>query len=282
MFESLMESSKKSIDEAQFKGKTKFYALVSGGKDSITACHVAMKFVKLEGIIMVDTTIAIKETHDHVKKIAQQFQLPLIILKPKTSYAQWVMKYGFPHPSQHRFAFINLKWKQIYEWLKTQDNDVALISGIRKKESKRRMKTQTGRTTQDKSCKKMFFVSPLFDWKTEEVWAYLNDNNLEVSPCYKALHLSGDCLCGAYAQTGEAELIKTFYPEVAKQIAELEKCCKNKFNKWGNHSSMQGSLNQQKMENFMCADCEISKPNKEGLQEEEDDKVVITNAKMLV
>ena len=85
MFESLMESSKKSIDEAQFKGKTKFYALVSGGKDSITACHVAMKFVKLEGIIMVDTTIAIKETHDHVKKIAQQFQLPLIILKQESN-----------------------------------------------------------------------------------------------------------------------------------------------------------------------------------------------------
>jgi 3'-phosphoadenosine 5'-phosphosulfate sulfotransferase (PAPS reductase)/FAD synthetase len=265
----LMTSAKEAIDEAKCKGKTNFYALVSGGKDSITACHVAMKFVNLKGIIMIDTTIAIPETHNHVRKIAEQFKLPLIILKPKTTYAEWVKKYGFPHPSQHRFAFIVLKWKPIYEWLKTQNNDVCLISGIRKKESKRRMRTQTENTTQDKSCKKMFFVAPLFNWKTEDVWDYLKKNNLEVSPCYRALHLSGDCLCGAYAQTGEAELIKTFYPEIAKQIAELEKVCKNKFNKWGNHSSMQGSLNQSKMEDYMCADCEI-KNNPLAVNKKED------------
>jgi phosphoadenosine phosphosulfate reductase len=259
MKQELMSSSEDAIKEAQSKGKTKFYALVSGGKDSITACHVAMQFVKLEGIIMIDTTIAIKETHDHVKKIAEQFKLPLIILRPKTTYAQWVMKYGFPHPSQHRYAFIQLKWKPIYEWLKSQKNDVALISGTRKKESRRRMRTQKSRTTQDKSCKKMFFVAPLFDWKTEEVWSYLREYNLEVSPCYQALHLSGDCLCGAYAQSGETEMIKTFYPEVAKQIAKIEKSCKNKFNRWGNFSSMCGTLDQSKMEKFMCADCQVYK-----------------------
>ena len=48
--------------------------------------------------------------------------------------------------------------------------------------------------------------------------------------------------------------------EFAKQIADLEKCCKNKFSKWGNHSSMQGSLNQSKMEDYMCADCQVNVP----------------------
>jgi len=70
----LVDSAKKSMEEAQSKGKTKFYALVSGGKDSISACHVAMQFIKLEGIIMIDTTIGIPETHEHVKKIAEQFK----------------------------------------------------------------------------------------------------------------------------------------------------------------------------------------------------------------
>jgi hypothetical protein len=36
------------------------------------------------------------------------------------------------------------------------------------------------------------------------------------------LHMSGECLCGSFAHTGELDEIEMWYPDVAKQIRDLE------------------------------------------------------------
>ena len=139
--------------------------------------------------------------------------------------------------------------------LKHKQEKIGIISGVRKFESKRRGRTAKP-ILKDGS---MIFVAPIFYLKTEEVWSYIKENNLEVSPVYKTLHLSGDCMCGAFSEMGEAELISLFYPEIAKRIEELEiKYCKIKYCKWGNQSSMSGAIKQKRMDNFICADCQIS------------------------
>jgi len=254
-----MTKEKSILDKAKAMGKTKFYALVSGGKDSISAAIITDRLVGLTGVIFVDTTIGLQETKDFVIRTCKEHSWKLKILKPKTTYEDMVLKYGFPKPSHHRMSFIYLKWQPIYYWIKDLPDreQIALISGVRKRESKRR-----GRTTEeikiDATCKYMVWVAPIMYWSTSRVWEFVRKENIEVSPSYKKIHLSGDCLCGAYSKTGEAEIINAFYPEMAAKIRALEKKCKKrKYCTWGNQSSMKGVKDQMPLENYMCADCEV-------------------------
>ena len=96
------------------------------------------------------------------------------------------------------------------------------------------------------------FFSPLFNWTTRQVWDYINDNDLEVCPVYKTMHMSGDCMCGSFSESGEAELLATFHPVLARRIKQLEEKYKGR---WGNQSSITGALNQSKISSFVCADC---------------------------
>ena len=242
----------------QLGKRNKLYALVSGGKDSITAAIQTDRIQKLTGVLFIDTTIGLAETKAFVEQTCQERGWSLTILRPKTSYEDMVLKYGFPGPSHHRMAFIYLKWQPIYYWIKERDDkdQIALISGVRRKESNRR-----GRTTEaikiDPTYKHMVWVAPIIDMSDAEVWNFVRTENIEVSPSYKTLHISGDCLCGAYSRRGEAELITQFYPDIAKQIQDLEKRCSVKYCTWGRQSSMKGAKDQQLLEGWLCADCGI-------------------------
>jgi len=245
------------LQEAEQKfGIKKFYACVSGGKDSVTSADVVDKLGKLSGVIFIDTTIGIQETKDFVIDLCKKRDWELIILKPEMTYEEFVNKYGFPTARFHHVVMGRLKYIPLRKFIiEHKQEKIGIISGVRKFESKRRGRTAKP-ILKDGS---MIFVAPIFYLKTEEVWSYIKENNLEVSPVYKTLHLSGDCMCGAFSEMGEAELISLFYPEIAKRIEELEiKYCKIKYCKWGNQSSMSGAIKQKRMDNFICADCQIS------------------------
>jgi 3'-phosphoadenosine 5'-phosphosulfate sulfotransferase (PAPS reductase)/FAD synthetase len=51
-------------------------------------------------------------------------------------------------------------------------------------------------------------VAPIFDWTTEETWAYFRDRGFERAPAYSTLQISGDCLCGAYAREDEPKAVE--------------------------------------------------------------------------
>lgn len=249
---------KEILNKCIASGRTKFYALVSGGKDSITAAIITDQIVGLDGVLFIDTTIGLTETKKFVQKVCKERKWKLTILTPKTSYEQMVMKYGFPGAPHHRMSFIYLKWQPIYYWIREREDkaQIALISGVRKKESNRR-----GKTSQDiridPSYKYMVWVAPIIEWSTPQVWEFVKEHNIEVSPAYKTLHISGDCLCGAYSKQGEAEIISVFYPEMAEKIRLLEKKCKNVKCTWGNQSSMKGAKDQEQLEHWLCADCQL-------------------------
>jgi len=264
-----MELQKEKIIFECTKGLNalKHYCLISGGKDSIASYYIAKELVKIDGIIFIDTTIGLKETADFVKSFAKEQNIPLHVIRPKKTYEEYVKKYGFPHPNQHQQTMIELKWKPMDRFVKDKLKElgakrherICLISGTRAKESARRMK-HASPITIDPSNNRMFFFAPLYYWSTPEVFAYKKEKGYKISPSYETLHLSGDCLCGAFAQKGEAEMIALFYPDMADYIAHLEKVA-NKDHKgsngWGNGSTMKGAKSQKRIEGFICADCEI-------------------------
>jgi hypothetical protein len=56
-----------------------------------------------------------------------------------------------------------------------------------------------------------------------DVNRYVAEKELPRNPVVEHLHMSGECLCGAYAKPGELDEIGLFYPHVKARIESLEK-----------------------------------------------------------
>lgn len=227
----------------------KLIGLFSGGKDSLTACHYLWKQGKLNEVLYCKTGIGLKENVDYVKETCEKYGWKLNIVEPKENetYEDFVRKFGFPHQGMHSAIMGYLKWHPLRKFAKGKD--ITYVSGRRRKESRRRM----GKVkTEYETTENIRFYAPLIDWSDAQVWQYIKDNNLVRCPVYETLHMSGDCLCGAFSELGESELIATFHNYMAERIKDLEL----KYGgQWGNTSSMTGALQQDKIVNYMCSDC---------------------------
>lgn len=223
---------------------TKFVGLFSGGKDSLATCHYLWKEQYLNEVLYCDTGIKARENFEFVLSTCNKYNWKLNVISPKRgeTYEDFIRKFGFPHSGIHSTIMGYLKWHPIRKWAR-ENPGVCFVSGRRKKESKRRMRLQK---YVERPEKNILMCSPLFYWN------YIKSNNIESSPVYRTLHISGDCLCGSFAEKGEADIIATFHPELAKQI----QCLESQYGKkWGNGSSITGALKQSKIADFVCGEC---------------------------
>ena len=100
-------------------------------------------------------------------------------------------------------------------------------------------------------------LAPIYDWTTDETWAFFRDRGFERAPAYSTLQISGDCLCGAYAREDEAAALAFHYPEIAARFAALGACVKDKFPKrcewgWGWKQPIKAAQGGEAM---ICVEC---------------------------
>lgn len=201
------------------------FALVSGGHDSLTAMHVAHEHeeVDMDGIVHINTGIGIPETREFARERADSVGLEFIELKNEEEgeqYEDFVKDGGFPGPPLHHHVYIILKERCLDELKRRYDGEIALITGVRRHESERRMKTVPESGVEEEG--RYLWVSPLVDWTGLNVRRYRSTLDLPMNPVKERLEMSGECLCGAYASREELHLIELFYPEVAERIKDLE------------------------------------------------------------
>ena len=103
------------------------------------------------------------------------------------------------------------------------------------------------------------WVSPLWDFTKIGVTEYVRDHGLARNPVSDALHMSGECLCGAFAHPGELDTLALWYPAVAAEIRALEGEVAAAGFPWGwEHGPPRGYRKEQPwIEGFMplCASC---------------------------
>ena len=193
----------------------KYTALYSGGKDSTALCHHLQKQGKLDKAIFIDTGISAPDLVDFVLKAPW----PVEVWKTNIWFDWIVATYGFARPYSHSWYFNYLKARALRQFRsRNKGEEFILASGVRSLESSRRFRNTQNRGEIDG----MKIDAPIIDWSTEQVWKYLQKNDLEISPCYKTMHYSGDCFCGAFAEKNELEMLDIFYPEVAERLKKLE------------------------------------------------------------
>ena len=265
---------KEILDQAISQGLTDFYVAYSGGKDSGIVLDIVAKNYpdNFRGVVFVNTGIATDATVSFVKDYCSKRAYPLYVLKPENvvrkngipfSYESLVLDIGFPRQAAHSGTMRHLKYfplrKFIIDRIKSGEKP-SIISGLRKKESSRRkIKLKEYLYNDDK----MWIVSPLFYKSNDWVYQYFIENNILRSPSDDTIHLSGDCLCGCFADKSELKLLQMFHPEVYDKITYLENKIKSegsddakKNATWGKYHQATNDIKAQTtIESYLCSDC---------------------------
>jgi 3'-phosphoadenosine 5'-phosphosulfate sulfotransferase (PAPS reductase)/FAD synthetase len=202
----------------------KVYALVSGGNDSTVTAHLAARHgPRLDAIVHINTGIGVEQTREYVRGFARWLEIPLIEKHAPRTYEDLVMKYGFPGPAAHRYMYIWLKERPLREVRKEaqggQNRRVLFITGVRSSESQRRM----GHVEPVQREGNTVWVAPIRDFEHKDIWDYRDEFNLPRNEVVEFLHMSGECLCGAFSKPKELEWLAIWYPDVANRIRRLEK-----------------------------------------------------------
>jgi 3'-phosphoadenosine 5'-phosphosulfate sulfotransferase (PAPS reductase)/FAD synthetase len=199
-----------------------YCVLFSGGDDSTTLAH--MMRGRATHAIHANTTIGIEETRQYVRDTCAGWGLPLIEKVAPVSYRELVLDQGFPGPGMH--------WK-MYSRLKERCLDAArhdlgvansrtkcavYIAGRRRAESERREDIPL-----HESDGSVIWASPLAMWTKLDLATYRTMHpDCPRNPVSAQLHMSGECLCGAFAHPGELDEIGYWFPDVKAEIEALQ------------------------------------------------------------
>lgn len=271
--EDLIKESYRIVDYAIDEYATKYNkgisckcVLFSGGNDS-TALLYLFKDVT-DYVIHVNTGIGIEQTRDFVRSTCKKWNLNLKEYSPapEHSYENLIKQRGFPGPGQHYLMYQRLKERSLRVAKKELNplyrrNRIVYIAGRRRDESKRRMNISI--INRDKST---VWASPLYNWtKTDIETLRMLNPDIPRNPVSDLIHMSGECLCGAFAHYGEREEIGFFFPEVIEYIESLEKKVSDlgihdeKKCKWGWGATMPKKMN--KNIGMLCSSCESQDEN---------------------
>jgi 3'-phosphoadenosine 5'-phosphosulfate sulfotransferase (PAPS reductase)/FAD synthetase len=229
--------------------------LFSGGNDSVVVNHLFRDHV--DAIAHVNTGTGIPETTQHVRDVVAAWGLPLHELRPKNSYRDLVLGNvlstrgknigrqvwkGFPGPAGHSVMYRRLKDEPLQR-LRGQiigrhgrTRNVVYLGGMRWAETDRRFRNAEEVDREGA----LLWVSPIVHWTNAHMREYRDrhrctlphqhtdhmlctPNALPLNEVTVHLHMSGECLCGAFAKPNELEEIEFFYPHATKPLRELQR-----------------------------------------------------------
>ena len=211
------------IDDAIAKYDIKqVYALFSGGHDSLTTTHVTAQHPLFKGVLHIDTGIGIPQTKQYVIDTCEQQGWPLFIYKSAWDYVQLVTKFGFPGPDLHSVMYRMLKERALDKFMQDKKTErlenIGLVNGARSQESKRRM----GHLEPHHKQSSKIWISAIHDWSALDCSDYIAKQGLKRNPVKDKLHISGECLCGSFADPMERREIAFWFPEIDELLSKYE------------------------------------------------------------
>lgn len=219
-------------------------ALFSGGHDSLTATSVAMRSGLATAVAHIDTGTGVPESSEFVEKVCEDEGWPLKVYRPpldeetgkRGAQYEWIVRnYGMPGPGAHGMCYQWLKERALRKIIRDHKTKrmqrVALITGVRSQESTRRM----GHVEPIQRLGAWVWIAPIHDWTKLDCTDYIKAIGLPRSPVVDLIHMSGECLCGAFARDGELQEIEMWFPGTAERIREFEEIARKngKPCKWG-------------------------------------------------
>jgi 3'-phosphoadenosine 5'-phosphosulfate sulfotransferase (PAPS reductase)/FAD synthetase len=236
----------------------------SGGDDSIVACHFAVEQFGA-AVAHVNTKTGVKQTRDHVQKLVNKYGWHLIEKHavaqgpPKhtrkyingkrenlpfdpstlptgkwqdgaTAFEEFCVNFGMPGPGMHGRMYQRLKERQFNAIRrdakrgKHKHDCIMMLTGIRQDESAiragyKRAVSKVGGTV---------WVNPFYYSNAGEFELYRQEFGLPRNPVKPIVGVSGDCLCGTFADNPEEiELAGTLDPARYADMQRIEGRCES-------------------------------------------------------
>lgn len=216
--------------------------LFSGGNDSTTLAHLFKG--RATHAAHANTGIGIEQTRQYVRDTCESWGIPLIEKLPEegATYRDLVLGRcvartgpnagtvlwpgGFPGPASHWMMYQRLKERAL-EKVRNElvsnpyKERVIFLAGRRADESGRRKGLAAKGPIERRGS--TVWVSPLVDWTKLDLNAYRRVHaDVPRNEVSDLLHMSGECLCGAFAHSGELDEIAEWFPDFAAEIHALE------------------------------------------------------------
>lgn len=195
--------------------------LYSGGNDSTILAHLMRH--RATHHAHANTTIGIEATRQFVRDTSAAWGIPLLEFTGEHSYRDLVIERGFPGPGMHWKMYQRLKERALRQVRRELVSNgrrqrVIFLAGRRRDESQRRSSVPMSEREGS-----VVWVSPLVNWTRTDMRAYRAANpDVPLNEVSDLIHMSGECLCGAFATEGEKEQIRMFFPDVAAELDQLE------------------------------------------------------------
>jgi len=198
--------------------------LFSGGNDSTILAHLMRE--QATHFAHCNTGIGIEATRQFVRDLSAEWSIPLIEKHPGpgNTFRELVLDQGFPGPAHHWKMYQRLKergLRQVRAELvkRGRSERVLFLAGRRRAESARRTARGIPEMERDGA---VVWVSPIVHWTTADMQEYRQRFDVPRNEVSDMLHMSGECLCGAFAGRGELDEIGFFFPDVKEEIEALE------------------------------------------------------------
>lgn len=202
------------------------WSLFSGGDDSLACVVVASQSKGFRGCVHLDTGTGIPETRQFVEETCRRQGWPLKVYTAKAcgqNYDDLAIAYGFPGPAMHYKMYSRLKERPLRVFIREHKRHLhdrlVLATGARSQESTRRM----GHVQPCRQEGVKVWANPLHDWSKHDCHVVIEAAGTPRNPVVELLHMSGECLCGAFAAPGELKEIGLWFPRVAARIHRLER-----------------------------------------------------------
>lgn len=207
-------------------------AMFSGGTDSLAALKAAQwAGINIDALVHINTRTGIQETTDFVRTFAARQGLRYLEGDAGSAYQDYVRRKGFigKGTSAHAIAYHILKATPIRQLISRnfrqgkRGRNVLLLNGVRQEESDNRKRQYSGAYYDiDSGAKSNIWVNLIWDWSKVDCFELIKDYALPRNPVAKALHRSGECMCGTMQDDTDRVMAAGFYPLWGMKMHYLE------------------------------------------------------------
>jgi len=211
---------------------TAIHCFFSGGRDSAVACYIAYQVARRRGwiykLVYIDTTVAIKQTREYVKRYAEWLGVELIIIRPKKTFEEYAAQHAmWPslQPPKFRWCYFQLKLNPTINYLKEnyKEGDIAVL-GIKGTDSGFRQKRYTSVFfVRDYGRLKVRAWAPLLYADNYAVERLIKRFGIPRNQIWHTVGFSGECLCLAGAPLHEIAIILRDFPEERELLLNVDR-----------------------------------------------------------
>jgi phosphoadenosine phosphosulfate reductase len=166
---------------------------------SVPLLHLIGTTVPKLQILFLDTGFHFPETLEFRDRLIEEFGLNVRSLEPELGHDGFRKKYGELHQRDPNLCCYLNKVEPLEEAMEEFD---VWVSGIRRDQTEARTETPVIQREEDGTIK----VCPMVEWRSRDVWNYINGHDLPVHPLFEEGYYSIGCApCTQRPDEGEGE-----------------------------------------------------------------------------